>query len=168
MTQEHPDLDKAEKKNLCRILDCQKLSSEVCAHIVRNERLPLRTVVQVLFFEHERGARATSRQQSPISNEDDLSKLKLDPDNQPDKEEGMRETTSYGIIEKGHFKLRKSGAKQQPEPEQNVISQKELGRGREIRKEGTYRSKLELDPMKIIQRRSKSDRGHNRGREKAH
>ncbi|KAM7501082.1 hypothetical protein LguiA_025496 [Lonicera macranthoides] len=163
---EHPDLDKTEKKNLCRVLDCQKLSSEVCAHVVRNERLPLRTVIQVLFFEHERGAR-TSRQQSLISNEDDLSKLKLDPDNQPDKEESMRETTSYGIIEKGHHKLRKSGAKLQPEPEQNVIRQEELGRGRDIRKEGAYRSQLELDPMKIIQRRSKSDRGHNRGREKA-
>lgn len=51
---EHPDVTKAEKKRLCRVLDCQKLSSEVCAHVVKNERLPLRTVVQVLFFEQER------------------------------------------------------------------------------------------------------------------
>ncbi|KAK6932886.1 NPH3 domain [Dillenia turbinata] len=52
---EHQELTKADKKQLCRILDCQKLSPEVCAHAIRNERLPLRTVVQVLFFDHERG-----------------------------------------------------------------------------------------------------------------
>ncbi|KAG7026683.1 BTB/POZ domain-containing protein, partial [Cucurbita argyrosperma subsp. argyrosperma] len=43
---EHPDISKADKKRLCQILDCQKLSSEVRAHAVKNERLPLRTVVQ--------------------------------------------------------------------------------------------------------------------------
>nr|XP_011460069.1 PREDICTED: BTB/POZ domain-containing protein At5g47800 isoform X2 [Fragaria vesca subsp. vesca] len=53
---EHSDLSKADKKRLCRILDCQKLSPEVRAHAVKNERLPLRIVVQVLFFEQERGS----------------------------------------------------------------------------------------------------------------
>ncbi|KAK8494812.1 hypothetical protein V6N11_081451 [Hibiscus sabdariffa] len=57
---EHPDVSKAEKKRLCRMLDCQKLSPEVRAHAVKNERLPLRTVVQVLFFEQESGSRATT------------------------------------------------------------------------------------------------------------
>ena len=32
-------------------MDCQKLSLEACTHAVQNERLPLRVVVQVLFFE---------------------------------------------------------------------------------------------------------------------
>ncbi|XP_052180457.1 BTB/POZ domain-containing protein At5g47800 isoform X2 [Diospyros lotus] len=58
---EHPGLTKAEKKQLCRILNCQKLSPEVCAHAVRNERLPLRTVVQVLFFEQERGGSSSRK-----------------------------------------------------------------------------------------------------------
>ncbi|KAK4783656.1 hypothetical protein SAY86_008030 [Trapa natans] len=53
----HPDLEKAGKKWLCRILDCQKLSPEVRAHAVKNDRLPLRTVVQVLFFDQEKGPR---------------------------------------------------------------------------------------------------------------
>lgn len=53
-------MTKTEKKSLCRILDCQKLSPEVCGHVVRNERLPLRTVVQVLFFEQERRGSETS------------------------------------------------------------------------------------------------------------
>ncbi|KAM1320500.1 hypothetical protein ACFX14_005539 [Malus domestica] len=58
---EHGDLSKADKKRLCRILDCQKLSPEVRAHAVKNERLPLRTVVQVLFFEQERDRGSNSR-----------------------------------------------------------------------------------------------------------
>ncbi|XVF26246.1 hypothetical protein REPUB_Repub13aG0282400 [Reevesia pubescens] len=62
---EHPDVSKAEKKRLCRMLDCQKLSPEIRGHAVKNERLPLRTVVQVLFFEQERGcsrSRATGHE----------------------------------------------------------------------------------------------------------
>ncbi|XP_057507839.1 BTB/POZ domain-containing protein At1g67900-like isoform X1 [Actinidia eriantha] len=53
----HPDLNKSERKHLCRILDCKKLSVEACTHAAQNERLPLRVVVQVLFFEQ---ARATT------------------------------------------------------------------------------------------------------------
>lgn len=73
--QEHPDLSKTDKKQLCRVLDCQKLSPEICAHAVRNERLPLRTVVQILFFEHEKANSSTSRKQTsseqPWSRSDD-------------------------------------------------------------------------------------------------
>lgn len=32
-------------------MDCQKLSLEACTHAAQNERLPLRIIVQVLFFE---------------------------------------------------------------------------------------------------------------------
>ncbi|GMI87746.1 hypothetical protein like AT1G67900 [Hibiscus trionum] len=54
----HPDLNKSERKKLCRILDCKKLSVEACMHAAQNERLPLRVVVQVLFFEQARAATA--------------------------------------------------------------------------------------------------------------
>ncbi|CAH8338608.1 unnamed protein product [Eruca vesicaria subsp. sativa] len=47
----HPWLAEAERENLCRLLDCQKLSLEACTHAAQNERLPLRIIVQVLFFE---------------------------------------------------------------------------------------------------------------------
>ncbi|KAL3637695.1 hypothetical protein CASFOL_018143 [Castilleja foliolosa] len=53
---EHPSLTKSEKKQICRLMDCKKLSSVACAHVVQNERLPLRVVVQVLFFEQARAA----------------------------------------------------------------------------------------------------------------
>ncbi|KAF5185268.1 BTB/POZ domain-containing protein NPY5, partial [Thalictrum thalictroides] len=65
---EHPDLSKAEKKRLCRILDCKKLSPEVCAHAVRNERLPLRTVVQVLYYDQERRIPTTSHNFNLVPN----------------------------------------------------------------------------------------------------
>ncbi|KAH6823433.1 Phototropic-responsive NPH3 family protein [Perilla frutescens var. hirtella] len=53
---EHPALTKSEKKRICKLMDCRKLSADACAHAVQNERLPLRVVVQVLFFEQARAA----------------------------------------------------------------------------------------------------------------
>ncbi|KAL7236028.1 hypothetical protein ACSBR1_019335 [Camellia fascicularis] len=47
----HPTLSEHERKRLCRIMDCQKLSIDACMHAAQNERLPLRVVVQVLFSE---------------------------------------------------------------------------------------------------------------------
>lgn len=47
----HPWLSDVEREWLCRLMDCQKLSLEACTHAAQNERLPLRVVVQVLFFE---------------------------------------------------------------------------------------------------------------------
>ncbi|KAI9074118.1 hypothetical protein K1719_017245 [Acacia pycnantha] len=54
----HPELNKSDRKRLCRILDCKKLSMEACMHAAQNELLPLRVVVQVLFFEQARAAAA--------------------------------------------------------------------------------------------------------------
>jgi len=47
----HPYLSESDKEELCRVMDCQKLSLEACTHAAQNERLPLRVIVQVLFFE---------------------------------------------------------------------------------------------------------------------
>ncbi|KAJ7952769.1 BTB/POZ domain-containing protein [Quillaja saponaria] len=51
---EHPGISKSERKKICRLMDCRKLSADACMHAVQNERLPLRVVVQVLFFEQVR------------------------------------------------------------------------------------------------------------------
>lgn len=51
---EHPDLSKADKKRLCRLIDCRKLSQDVRAQAISNDRMPLRTIVQLLFVEQER------------------------------------------------------------------------------------------------------------------
>ncbi|KAK9690138.1 hypothetical protein RND81_09G107300 [Saponaria officinalis] len=47
----HPWLSDTEKEQLCNIIDYRKLSIDACAHASQNERLPLRVVLQVLFFE---------------------------------------------------------------------------------------------------------------------
>ncbi|CAN6874478.1 unnamed protein product [Brassica oleracea] len=47
----HPWVTEEEKEKICGVMDCQKLTLEACTHAAQNERLPLRTVVQVLFFE---------------------------------------------------------------------------------------------------------------------
>ncbi|KAJ6991836.1 hypothetical protein NC653_015247 [Populus alba x Populus x berolinensis] len=99
----HPDLSKADKKRLCRNLDCQKLSPEVRTHAVKNERLPLRTVVQVLFFEQEKGSRENDHRmptqelllsrgkQIPIVR-DELSKLQLGSYEQTIRSDGIPRT----------------------------------------------------------------------------
>ncbi|KAK4423882.1 BTB/POZ domain-containing protein [Sesamum alatum] len=62
----HPELNKTERKRLCRILDCKKLSVEACMHAAQNEMLPLRVVVQVLFFEQNRAAMAGGGQAAEL------------------------------------------------------------------------------------------------------
>lgn len=39
---------------MCSLMDCQKLSREACAHAAQNDRLPVQTIVQVLYYEQQR------------------------------------------------------------------------------------------------------------------
>ncbi|XP_044499899.1 BTB/POZ domain-containing protein SR1IP1 [Mangifera indica] len=50
----HPTLSDLERKKVCSLMDCQKLSREACAHAAQNDRLPHQTVVQVLYYEQQR------------------------------------------------------------------------------------------------------------------
>ncbi|XP_027917319.1 BTB/POZ domain-containing protein SR1IP1-like [Vigna unguiculata] len=50
----HPILGDTEKKKVCSVMDCQKLSRDACAHAAQNDRLPVQTVVQVLYYEQQR------------------------------------------------------------------------------------------------------------------
>uniref|UniRef100_A0A7C9EV28 NPH3 domain-containing protein n=1 Tax=Opuntia streptacantha TaxID=393608 RepID=A0A7C9EV28_OPUST len=50
----HPTLSDMERKKVCSLMDCQKLSREACAHAAQNDRLPVQTVVQVLYYEQQR------------------------------------------------------------------------------------------------------------------
>lgn len=45
-------------------MDCKKLSREACAHAAQNDRLPVQTVVQVLYYEQQRLREATDGSQS--------------------------------------------------------------------------------------------------------
>lgn len=62
---EHPGITKSERKRICKLMDCRKLSAEACMHAVQNERLPLRVVVQVLFFEQSRATTSSGGGSTP-------------------------------------------------------------------------------------------------------
>ncbi|GMH24099.1 hypothetical protein Nepgr_025942 [Nepenthes gracilis] len=47
----HPWISEVERENICRAMDCHKLTLEACTHAAQNDRLPLCTVIQVLFVE---------------------------------------------------------------------------------------------------------------------
>ncbi|XP_071688369.1 BTB/POZ domain-containing protein At5g03250-like [Rutidosis leptorrhynchoides] len=50
----HPWLTDGDREQMCRLMNVQKLSLEASTHAARNERLPIRVIVQVLFFEQLR------------------------------------------------------------------------------------------------------------------
>ncbi|KAL4576591.1 hypothetical protein LXL04_012687 [Taraxacum kok-saghyz] len=50
----HPWLSDCEREQICRLMNIQKLSLDASTHAAQNERLPLRVIVQVLFFEQLR------------------------------------------------------------------------------------------------------------------
>ncbi|EOA28776.1 hypothetical protein CARUB_v10025008mg [Capsella rubella] len=62
---EHSGISKSEKKRLCGLMDCRKLSAEACEHAVQNERLPMRVIVQVLFFEQIRANGSSTGYSTP-------------------------------------------------------------------------------------------------------
>ncbi|EXB86673.1 BTB/POZ domain-containing protein NPY1 [Morus notabilis] len=55
---EHPILTKADRKKICGLMDVKKLTINASMHAAQNDRLPLRVVVQVLFFEQVRASAA--------------------------------------------------------------------------------------------------------------
>ncbi|KAE8719306.1 BTB/POZ domain-containing protein [Hibiscus syriacus] len=80
----HPDLSKTERKKLCRVLDCKKLSIEARVHAAQNVKLPLRVVIQVLFFEQARAATARGKVADLPSNIKELLAVhNIDPSRPP-------------------------------------------------------------------------------------
>lgn len=51
-SQAHPSTGKEARKSLWGLIDARKLSAEAAAHAVRNDRLPVRSALQVLFSDH--------------------------------------------------------------------------------------------------------------------
>lgn len=56
----HQGLSDPDKRKLSKLVDFQKLSQEAAAHAAQNERLPLQSIVQVLYFEQLRLRNALS------------------------------------------------------------------------------------------------------------
>ncbi|CAN1753339.1 BTB/POZ domain-containing protein At5g47800 [Linum perenne] len=185
--QEHPDLSKADRKQLCRMLDCQNLSPEVRAHAVKNERLPLRTVVQVLFFEQEiQGSRETNSrilsqqlsfkgQQTSEMAADNLSKLHLVSNGQPNKVEGLKKssTPESSSTRSQHERVRKHDRKlEEKKVVRGEIEEEVVEKGKQSRGGGGgggssgSGSGSKLDARKVIGSRSGSDHGRDKVRDR--
>ncbi|XP_020579933.1 BTB/POZ domain-containing protein At5g47800 isoform X2 [Phalaenopsis equestris] len=54
---EHPELSKTDRKELCRLIECHKLSAEARSHAIANDRMPLRTIVQLLYIQQDEASR---------------------------------------------------------------------------------------------------------------
>lgn len=52
-------MSKQERKGLCRLIDCRKLTQEASLHAAQNERFPVRAVIQVLLSEQTKLNRHT-------------------------------------------------------------------------------------------------------------
>ncbi|XP_057781053.1 BTB/POZ domain-containing protein At5g48800-like [Salvia miltiorrhiza] len=50
----HQALSEPDKRKLCKLIDFQKLSQEAGVHAAQNERLPIQSIVQVLYYEQLR------------------------------------------------------------------------------------------------------------------
>lgn len=167
-------MNKAEKKRLCRILDCQKLSPEVRSHAVKNERLPLRTVVQLLYFEQERGGSTAAndnklsfqgllpRGKTTPTPRNDQGKLKLGPDDKASSRgDGTRSTAVSEIGEKDHQRMKRTDGKLPLELETKAskgeIEEVERMKGREEA----------MSARKMTQKgSSRSEHGRDRGRDR--
>ncbi|KAF3615225.1 putative BTB/POZ domain-containing protein NPY2-like isoform X4 [Capsicum annuum] len=62
---EHLGITKSERKRICKLMNRRKISAKACMHAVQNERLPLRVVVQVRFFEQVRATASSGGGSTP-------------------------------------------------------------------------------------------------------
>ncbi|KAF2557311.1 hypothetical protein F2Q68_00017638 [Brassica cretica] len=53
----HPQVLKQERKEICRLIDSRKLSPEAALHAAQNDRLPVRSIIRVLFTEQTKLSR---------------------------------------------------------------------------------------------------------------
>ncbi|CAJ2677057.1 unnamed protein product [Trifolium pratense] len=79
----HPSLTDHDRRRLCKIMNCEKLSLDACIHAAQNDRLPLRTIVQVLFAEQVKMRAAMQEKepaQSGINSEHDVNQISASMD----------------------------------------------------------------------------------------
>ncbi|XP_057799371.1 BTB/POZ domain-containing protein NPY1 isoform X1 [Salvia miltiorrhiza] len=110
---EHSGLTKSERKRLCGVMDVKKLTTEATMHAAQNEQLPLRVVVQVLFFEQARAAAALS------NGDDDAPENRKSLRKQMD-ELQMKEEESVKNVKRGS-KNRGSGAQLLPSRSRRIF-----------------------------------------------
>lgn len=82
-------MTKAERKKLCSAMNVKKLTANASMHAAQNDRLPLRVVVQVLFFEQVRTASIVQNTNSSGSLEVSRSTTNTDEDLEKSEQQPM-------------------------------------------------------------------------------
>lgn len=153
--QVHPDLSKADKKRLCGILDCQKLTPEVRGHAVKNELLPLRTVVQLLYFEQEKESMANTGHKLLKQHEMILGAKQRTTTKDSQSKQSLGTTQILESREKDQHRTKRMDGNLALEMDKKMVIR---GRDIEEKDESSSSYKLEVDPKNMIRRaRSKSE-----------
>ncbi|CAN8278522.1 unnamed protein product [Cochlearia groenlandica] len=75
----HPNISEEEKKKLCSLMNCRKLSQEAYRHAEQNKCLPIQTLVQIVYNDSDTPLAATASETLPpykvSSYNNELSKL---------------------------------------------------------------------------------------------
>ncbi|PSS17725.1 BTB/POZ domain-containing protein [Actinidia chinensis var. chinensis] len=173
---EHPNLTKAERKKICGLMDVKKLTMEASMHAAQNELLPLRVVVQVLFFEQARAAAELQAHnndrressQSDTKTEDDWEKSVLDEEKSLGKQMSQMKMTDLDIPRNGKLikkgsKTRGSGKLLLPSRSRRIFDKLWVGKGNgENRSSETSGSSQ--SPTSMIQGETKSSGSSSRNR----
>ncbi|PIN06853.1 hypothetical protein CDL12_20584 [Handroanthus impetiginosus] len=175
---EHKSLTKSERKNLCGLMDVKKLTTDASMHAAQNEQLPLRVVVQVLFFEQVRAAAGMHAlnnghdvMDSPRNTEENWGKTA--PGNHKSLRKQMdelkikeKELLKNGKLAKRGSKNRGSGAQLLPSRSRRIFYKLwNVGKGlghRENKSSGTSASSQ--SPTSMIQGETKSSGSSSRHR----
>ncbi|XP_076889567.1 BTB/POZ domain-containing protein SR1IP1-like [Bidens hawaiensis] len=72
----HPAISDMDRKKVCSLMDCKKLSYEARSHAAQNERLPVQTMVQVLFYQQQQLREMDSSPVDLKSQNNELSSLR--------------------------------------------------------------------------------------------
>lgn len=97
-------MTEADREKICGVMDCQKLTLEACTHAAQNERLPLRAVVQVLFFEQLQlrhaiaGTLMAAEVVAPEAGKLSVSKTEEDDDDDGDNEVEEYQTARSALV----------------------------------------------------------------------
>ncbi|CBI21142.3 unnamed protein product, partial [Vitis vinifera] len=141
----HQNLTKAERKKLCGLMDVKKLTMDASMHAAQNDRLPLRVVVQVLFFEQ---VRAAAGAQAPNSIPQSCKSLRRQMNQMKIKDEEFRKN---GKLTKKGSKNSRSGVQLLPSRSRRMFDKlwavgKKHGENRSSETSGSSQSPTSVAP----------------------
>nr|AII30306.1 phototropic-responsive NPH3 family protein [Cardamine hirsuta] len=79
----HPSLSEHDKRRLCKTMNCEKLSLDACLHAAQNDRLPLRTIVQIntqVLFSEQAKMRMMMQDKQPETKEESSKNKRISRD----------------------------------------------------------------------------------------